>query len=72
MYKYLAAEIIIKAIEDYKLLKEYDCKKLVVEDENTISIEELEEFFNSKWCDYLLSELSGFTGKDILRLLQDQ
>ena len=71
MYSTLALGILLRAIEDYKLLKEYDCTRLVVKNGGVISSEELEEFFNSRWCDVLLDSISELTGRDILKMLKD-
>lgn len=63
----LALSIIELAVEDYKLLKEKKAYRLLVDD-YVIRKKDLERFFNSKWCDYLLSNMD-LTGKDILRHL---
>lgn len=63
----LALSIIEMAVEDYKLLKEMGANRLYT-DKCVITKKELEQFFNSKWCDYLLKNMD-LTGKDILRHL---
>ena len=67
-FKDIAFSIIEQAIEDYKLLKSFDVDELDFYDEDTISKSELEEFFNSDWCDFLLLNMN-LTGEDILRYL---
>ena len=69
MFNELAFSIVLQAIEDYKLLLEYDVD-YIVDDHTLISRAELEEFFNSEWCDGLLSLMSNLTGKAILRHLK--
>lgn len=71
MYNELALRILMRAVNDYKLLKELECTKLTVEDENVISLVELERFFRSEWCDFLLSSISKLSGRDILKMLQE-
>lgn len=67
-YNDLVLSIIEKAVNDYRLLKEIGAKKIYLLDEGTISKKELEDFFCSDWCDFLLSNMD-LTGKDILRYL---
>ena len=67
-YKELAFAIIINAIDDYRFLKEIGASKVDLIDEGVISKEEIEDFFHSDWCDFLLSNMN-LTGKDILRYL---
>lgn len=70
-YKELALNTLICAIEDYKLLKKYGVKKLLTKENMYITSSELEEFFNSDWCNYLLTYVSDLSGKDILRMLNN-
>lgn len=67
----LALGILLRAIEDYKLLKKYGYTRMVLRNEGVISIDELEEFFNSRWCDVLLDSISELNGRDILKMLQE-
>ena len=67
-FKELALSIIEKAVTDYKLLLELNVKEIDFFDEGRISKIELEEFFRSEWCDFLLGNMR-ITGKDILRFL---
>lgn len=67
-YKELAFAIIINAIDDYRFLKEIGASKVDLIDEGVISKEEIEDFFHSDWCDFLLLNMN-LTGKDILRYL---
>ena len=67
-YKDLAFEIIIKAIDDYRFLKELGVSKFDFLDEGVISKKEIEDFFRSNWCNFLLSTMD-LTGEDILRYL---
>lgn len=60
--------ILLKAIEDYKLLVKYNVDKLEI-DEEIVYKSELKKFFNSQWCDWLLSNLTGYNGRDIMRFL---
>lgn len=70
IYKEIALNVLIQAINDYKLLKKYGFKRMLSEDNRTyIYLDELEEFFNSDWCNHLLEYVSDLTGKDILRML---
>jgi hypothetical protein len=71
MYTTLALSILLRAIEDYKMLKEHGFSKMTVEDDNVISIDELEQFFNSRWCDALLDTISELNGRDILKMLNE-
>lgn len=71
MYNELALSILMRAIDDYRMLQKFGCKKLIVEDDNVISLKELEEFFNSRWCDVLLSSISELRGRDILKMLKE-
>ena len=67
-YKEIAFEIIIKAIDDYRFLKEIGASKVDLIDEGVISKEEIEDFLRSNWCNFLLSNME-LTGEDILRYL---
>jgi hypothetical protein len=67
----LALGILLRAIADYKLLKRHGCTRMVIKNEGVISITELEEFFNSRWCDVLLDSISELNGRDILKMLQE-
>ena len=64
----LALSIIEKAVNDYKLLLELNVKEIDFFDEGRISKAELEDFFRSEWCDFLLGNMR-LTGEDILRYL---
>lgn len=64
----LAFSIVERAVDDYKLLKRLKLEKLDFYDEGSISKRELEKFFRSEWCDFLLGNMR-ITGKDILRFL---
>lgn len=67
-FKELALSIITTAVDDYKLLKDTGCNKMILTDGTIVSIDELEDFFLSEWCDFLLGELH-LTGQDILNFL---
>ena len=67
----LAFATILQAIHDYELLRDLDTTELTMDDRDTISKCELEEFFNSEWCDWLLQNMS-LTGKDILSYLEKE
>ena len=67
-FKDLAFTIIIKAVNDYRLLKTIRSNRIVIKNEGTISKNEIENFFHSDWCDFLLSNMN-LTGEDILRYL---
>jgi hypothetical protein len=69
LYNELAIEILLRAIEDYKLLKKYGFDKILTDDKCWISKKELETFFNSNWCNFLLKQLSDLTGKQVLEML---
>ena len=64
----LAFSIVERAVYDYKLLKSLNVEKLESYDEGSISKRELEKFFRSEWCDYLLQNMK-LTGEDILDYL---
>ena len=64
----LACSIINRAVEDYKLLKELNVETIRFCDRSRVSKKELERFFRSEWCDFLLCNMR-FTGEDILRYL---
>lgn len=59
-YKQLAFAIILQAIDDYRENKEWNRPN-----------DEVEEFFESKWCNALLQNLK-LTGKDILEHLRKE
>lgn len=64
----LALSITEKAVTDYKLLLELNVKEIEFCDEGRISKVELEDFFRSEWCDFLLCNMR-LTGEDILSYL---
>ena len=64
-FKELGFSIILEAINDYRLLKEIGASEINLIDEGIINMNELENFFQSDWCDFLLSNLN-ITGNDIL------
>ena len=68
VFKEIAFSIIEQAIDDYKRLKRLDIDCLVIDKERPISKREIENFFHSEWCDFLLSTID-LTGEDILRYL---
>lgn len=72
IYKEIALNVLIQAIEDYKLLKKHGFKRMLTEEKTYIYMDELEKFFNSKWCDYLLEYVSDLNGRDILRMLNKE
>ena len=63
--KELAFGIVEQAVSDYKLLLESGVDRLNLLDEGCISKAEIESFFHSEWCDFLLQNMK-ITGKDIL------
>lgn len=67
-FKEMAFFIVERAVVDYKLLQELDVNELNLLDEGMISKTEIEEFFRSEWCDFLLCNMR-LTGEDILRYL---
>lgn len=67
-FKEMAFFIIERAVVDYKLLQELDVNEIDLLDEGIISKTEIEEFFRSEWCDFLLCNMR-LTGEDILRYL---
>ena len=64
----IALSIVEKAVNDYKLLKKLGATEIYLKDEGNIFITELEYFFRSEWCDFLLGNMK-LTGEDILRYL---
>lgn len=70
-FKDLAFTIIEKAVNDYKLLKNLGVNRIATEHEGVISKREIERFFHSAWCDFLLLNMN-FTGEDILRYLNKE
>ena len=64
----IALSIVEKAVNDYKLLKKLGTTEIYLKDEGNIFITELEYFFHSEWCDFLLGNMK-LTGEDILRYL---
>lgn len=64
----LAFAIVEQAVEDYKLLRKLGLSEMRSYTEGDISKIELEEFFYSEWCDFLLQNMK-LTGEDILRYL---
>lgn len=69
-YKQLACAIILRCIEDYKLLKKKNLASYV-SDEITIGKEEIRAFLQSPYCDFLLQNMN-LTGKDILDYLDGE
>ena len=67
-FKEMAFFIVERAVVDYKLLQELDVNELNLLEEGMISKTEIEEFFRSEWCDFLLQNMN-LTGEDILRYL---
>lgn len=59
-YKSLAFAIILQAIDDFRENKEWNRPN-----------DEVEEFFESEWCDALLRNIK-LTGKDILHHLRNE
>ena len=66
--KDLAFYIIIQAIEDYRILQRHGVDKLIKNKQKKLDKREIEDFFRSDWCDFLLSNMN-LTGKDILEYL---
>ena len=64
----LALSIVEKAVHDYKLLKNFNVDEIYIFQEGGVSKCEIEEFFRSEWCDFLLQNIK-ITGEDILRYL---
>ena len=67
-FREMAFTIVEQAIEDYKLLQKLGLSEMYSYTEGNISKIELEEFFRSEWCDFLLCNMR-LTGEDILRYL---
>lgn len=67
-FKEMAFFIVERAVVDYKLLQELGVNEINLLDEGMISKAELEDFFRSEWCDFLLCSMK-LTGEDILRYL---
>lgn len=59
-YRDLAYAIVEQAVEDYKEAR------FVGEE-----VEEIEEFFDSKWCELLLDGFQ-FTGREIINMLRSK
>ena len=59
-YKMLSFAIIDQAVQDYRMLKAEGLSTL-----------ELEKFFKSEWCDWLLLNMK-LTGLDILMQLESE
>ena len=64
----LGFSIIEKAIQDYRLLKKFEVETRLVDNKDRISKCEIEDFFHSDWCDFLLGNMR-ITGEDILDYL---
>lgn len=64
----LALCIIEKAVKDYKTMKRMGVERMKV-NKKVVTKKEIEDFFNSTWCDFLIRGMN-ITGKDILRHLQ--
>ena len=68
-YNDLALAIVTRAVYDYKILLFLGVDRYTFKDkEKAITKKELEKFFRSKWCDFLLQNMD-FTGLDILTRL---
>ena len=70
VYKQLACAIILRCIEDYKLLNEKNLDSYV-SDNISIGKEEIRAFLQSPYCDFLLQNMN-LTGKDILDYLDGE
>lgn len=64
----LAFGIVEQAVSDYKLLLSSGVDRLNLLDKGCITKVEIEHFFHSEWCDFLLQNMN-LTGEDILRYL---
>lgn len=64
----LALAIVQQAVEDWKLLDELGYDEHWIKNEGHISYRELERFFHSDWCDFLLSN-TNLTGMKIYKTL---
>ena len=69
MINELACAIILRAVEDYRLLLKDDVDEIHYNDGSRISKTEIERFFRSPWCEFLLGEMH-ITGEEILKHLQ--
>lgn len=67
-YNDITSSVIMRAIDDYKLLKQVGASYVIVDGGYRLYKSEIENFFNSEWCDFLLSNMN-LTGKDILEYL---
>ena len=64
--KELACQILEQAVSDYKALQKNKVTKLK-DRYGVFTAEELETFFGSTWCEYLLYTLKiGLSGKDVM------
>lgn len=67
-FKEIGLAIIEQAVKDYRMLKRKGVSKLVFNTGGIISKSEIENFFHSEWCDFLLQNMK-LTGEDILDYL---
>lgn len=68
IYKELGFSIVTQAIKDYRTLQHHGVDKLIKNKQKKLDKREIEDFFRSDWCDFLLSNMN-LTGEDILRYL---
>ena len=68
IYKELGFSIVIQAIKDYRTLQRHGVDKLIKNKQKKLDKREIEDFFRSDWCDFLLCNMR-LTGEDILRYL---
>jgi hypothetical protein len=67
----LACQILEKAIDDYRFLKNNKLDDFKIRGWGEISIKEIEKFLQSSWCDGLLESISSkLTGKEIMYYLR--
>lgn len=67
----LVCRIIEQAIEDYRELKKQKIEK-VKRNGDAYSLKDIEHFFKSNWCDYLLESVhSKLKGKDVLKKISE-
>ena len=69
----LALAIVVQAINDYRELEKREVNSVRTRREGTYSKREIEDFFESNWCDTLLGEISeNYTADEVYRCITEK
>lgn len=71
--KELAEAVLVQAIEDWKELEEKGKTYISHKADGSFSLQEIEAFFNSRWCEIILESLRiKMSGQDFISMLRKQ